>query len=248
VPDQPHGVGRSLLCQPAALGARAAGARYRLTPDATASTKYLQFNTARPIFANARGRRAVEYALDRRALAAIDTALPATRLLSPRLPGFNTRPIYPLHPDLRRARRLSGGRRFHAVFATLASSFGPRQAALAPAVREQLAAAGISLTVLSLTARDFQDGDADVKEARADLIWGGGNVNDGDPVSYLRSLHLPSPDRSKLERIATLSSPAREQAAAALASRRVAFPQLSGPIRRKSKARGASSDNRISPL
>src|SRR5204863_1922455 len=76
--------------------ARAGGSRYRLTPDSTGSTHLLALNPRRPLFADIRLREAVEYALDRQALAAADDALPATRLLSPRLPGFDPTPIYPL--------------------------------------------------------------------------------------------------------------------------------------------------------
>jgi ABC-type transport system substrate-binding protein/DNA-binding SARP family transcriptional activator len=204
---------------PDTAAARAAGPRYRLTPDATASTKYLQLNPARPLFADRRRRLAIEYALDRRALAAIDTARPATRLTSPRLPGYNPAPLYPLDGDDRKARRLLGGRRYHAVFATLSPAFGPQGAELARAVQQQLAAVGITVTIVPLTPRDFDDGGVAAKAARADLVWGGAGSDDGDPVDYLRALSLPPAASAELARIVPLAAAERDGAAAALARR-----------------------------
>ena len=53
---------------PGTAVARGAGSRYRLTPDKW--TQGLVLNTRRPLFAGARLRLAVAYALDRRTLAA----------------------------------------------------------------------------------------------------------------------------------------------------------------------------------
>src|SRR5439155_19134759 len=52
---------------PNTAAARAAGPRYRLTPNN--STDRLPLNTSRPLFGDVRLRHAVEDALDRRALA-----------------------------------------------------------------------------------------------------------------------------------------------------------------------------------
>jgi ABC-type transport system substrate-binding protein len=198
---------------------RAAGSRYRLTPDATAHVQVVSLNARRPVFADRRRRLAVQYALDRTTLAAIDTALPATRLLSPRLPGFDGTPMYPLRPSVARARRLLGGRRFRAVFATFDPSLDAHAAAFAQAVRRQLAAVGIATTLLPLTFKDFDDGEVARKAARADLVSTGLSVDDGDAVSYLQQLQLPPPDRAALRRIARLASPRRDAEAAALARR-----------------------------
>jgi DNA-binding SARP family transcriptional activator/ABC-type transport system substrate-binding protein/streptogramin lyase len=198
--------------------ARGAGSRYRLTPDSTASTKLLAFNTNRPLFKDIRLRRAVEYALDRRALASLDNALPSTRLLSPRLSGFAATQMYPLRPDLHKARKLMGGRRVHAVFATFDPSGDPTAAAFARTVRQQLAAIGIGVTVLPL--RNDEKGTVETKMAQADLSWGGGNSNTGDSVPYLQALpYMPAPGWARLTEISKLSSPRREQEAAALATR-----------------------------
>ena len=115
------------------------------------------------------------------------------------------------------------GRHVHAVFVGLDPSFGPQAAAIDRDVRRQLAAIGISTTLLPLTREDFRAGRVAAKAARADIVWGGGNVNEGDPVSYLRDLMrdlpLPRDVSVQLDRVATLSASARERAAAALARR-----------------------------
>jgi ABC-type oligopeptide transport system substrate-binding subunit len=204
---------------PATTAARSAGPRYDLTYNATASTQYLVFNTHRPLFASIRHRRAVEYALDRRTLAAIDTAIPATRVLSPRLPSFNTHPLYPLQGNAAKARTLIGGRHYNAVLAVYDPSSSRQAAALPRAVRNQLAAIGISVTVIPLTNNDYANNTRLLaKERRSDLIWGRGNVNGGDPVKYLQGLSLSSPYSNTLEHIATLPSPQRDTEAAALAT------------------------------
>jgi ABC-type transport system substrate-binding protein len=74
----------------------------------------LAFNTLRPLFKDARLRRAVSYAIDRKALAAVFDEAPTDRYVPPAVPGPQTRPVYPLAPDLTSARRLvprgSGGK------------------------------------------------------------------------------------------------------------------------------------------
>jgi DNA-binding SARP family transcriptional activator/ABC-type transport system substrate-binding protein len=206
---------------PSTSVARTAGPRYRLTPDSTASTQYLAFNTSRPLFKDLDTRRAVQYALDRRALAAVDGAIPSTRLLSPRLVGYDRTALYPLTPDLREARKLMHGRRAHAVFAVFDPSSDPTSAAFARAVRQQLDAIGISVSLLPLYNADYDNDGAGAaaKTRRSDLVWGGGNVDQGDPARYLKSLgHLPPPYSERRARIATLSSPRRDREAAALAA------------------------------
>jgi ABC-type transport system substrate-binding protein/streptogramin lyase len=206
---------------PNTAAARAAGQRYRITPDGGAATHFLYLNTARPLFADIRMRRAVQYAIDRAALARID-GLPATRLYSPKSPGYDATPLYPVRPDLRKARRLSGGRKASAVLVAFDPTQDPFAAAFVQAVREQLAAIGIAVKLLPLTNRDFANGGAGVqaKARRSDLGWGGINAETADPVDYLRRLlYLPQRESDELNRIATLSSPDRERAAVALARR-----------------------------
>src|SRR5262249_49233802 len=155
---------------------------------------WLRFNVTRPLFANIRLRRAVQYSVDRRALAALESDLPATRLFPPKLQGFDGPPLYPLRPDLRKARALMHGRRVHATFATFDPSSATHSAAFARAVREQLAAIGIATTVVPLTNEDYANGGVLTKASRSDIVWGGLTSDNGDPVAALRSLNLPLRD------------------------------------------------------
>jgi len=200
--------------------AKAARKRWRLTPEPLGHVSLLAFNVRRPVFADPRMRRAVQYALDRRRLADADPSglVPATRLLSPKVVGYTDAPLYPLRANVRTARGLAWTHRAHAVLAAFADSYS---APLNSALHDELAAIGIEVAVLPLTNADFDNGGAKAaaKFARADLSWYGLGAESSDPVSYLQGLQafLPPGDNAALNRIATLSSPAREREAAALA-------------------------------
>ena len=161
-------------------------------------------------------RRAVQYALER-----TQVPLPATRIASPKSPGYDDSPLYPVRPDLRTARRLTDGRKARAVLLAFDPKDDPFAAAFVRTVREQLGAIGITVSVLPLTNRDFLNGGSGIraKAARSDIGWGGINAETADPVDYLRRLFLPEKERDGLNRIAKLSSPERERAAAALATK-----------------------------
>jgi ABC-type transport system substrate-binding protein len=202
---------------PDTAAARAAGRRYRLTPSSNAATEFLAFNTDRPLFHDIRMRRAVQFALDRRALAeATGNLVPATRLLGPGEIGYEPRPLYPPAGDLRAARRLTADRSARVVVYTWNDP--PYTDAFNSALREQLSAIGLRMSVLRME----QGIPADAwlaKARRADLIWGGLNAGNPDPATYLQPLYLPPNDMRELHRLTALRSPARERAADALARR-----------------------------
>jgi DNA-binding SARP family transcriptional activator/ABC-type transport system substrate-binding protein/streptogramin lyase len=196
---------------PETTAARAAGERYRLTPDAAAGTRFLAFNwDTRPLFAHVRMRRAVQYALDRSRV----VGLPATRIGSPKSPGFDGSALYPVRGDLDTARKLAGDRRARAVALTWVGS--PYEDAFNATLRDALARIGITVSFVPLVQGDSVD-EFLAKARRSDLIVDGVNAQTADPVSYLQPLFLPPRLRAERDRIATLSSPAREKAAAALA-------------------------------
>jgi ABC-type transport system substrate-binding protein len=103
-------------------GARSAAAkrgRQRYFVNGTPELDFLDLNTSRPLFASARMRRAVAYAVDRRALAAAGGSFgfgtaPAEMGLPPGVPGYRDDHVYRLVPDLAKARRLAGGGRHDA--------------------------------------------------------------------------------------------------------------------------------------
>jgi DNA-binding SARP family transcriptional activator/ABC-type transport system substrate-binding protein len=202
---------------PETAAARAAGRRYRLTPRSSAGVHFLAFNVDRPLFRDVRRRLAVQYALDRVELAKAGDApgIPATRLLSPSVPGYDATPLYPLRGDLRRARSLAGPKPGRAVVYTWDDP--PYTDAFNRLLREQLARIGIRARVLRI---DQAKGFELAKARRSDLIWGGLNANTADPGAYLEPLsYLPPRYSNELRRVQQLSSPERERAAESLARR-----------------------------
>jgi serine/threonine protein kinase/ABC-type transport system substrate-binding protein len=129
---------------------------------------YIVFNTRRALFRNVLLRRAVNYALDRRALAAAYADAPDDQIVPPAVPGFEAGRVYPVGgPDLSAARRLVGAKQRHAV---LFFCGDPRLPALARVVQSNLAAIQIKVT-LSQSAQ-CPTGEAqihDPKAAKADL-------------------------------------------------------------------------------
>jgi DNA-binding SARP family transcriptional activator/ABC-type oligopeptide transport system substrate-binding subunit/streptogramin lyase len=202
---------------PVTAAARSARGRYLLTPDAGSSTAFLAFNTGRRLFSDISMRRAVQYALDRRELAAADPAggVPATRLLHPKLPGFTAAPLYPLNGDVRMARKLAAGRQGPVV--VFAPEEPPYTDAFNRALREQLAAIGLKMTILPMRQQASPE-EWLATARRADLITAGINAQTGDPAAYLQLLYLPTQaQRDELQRLAKLSTPQRERASVALA-------------------------------
>ena len=110
----------------------------------------IRLNTSRPLFATARMRRAVNYAVDRGALAAnggifYAHATVAQMYLPPGVPGFRDEHIYPLNPDVATAGRLAGPGRHTALLYCYLGRW--RRPASSPDHRQNLAAIGIDVEV-----------------------------------------------------------------------------------------------------
>jgi YVTN family beta-propeller protein len=103
---------------PGSPAARAGRQRYFLNP--ALGLDFLVLNTSRPPFADVKLREAVNYAIDRRALARLGfstaPAVPTDQYLIPGARGFRDARIYPFSPDLAIARRLTGGKHPRVVF------------------------------------------------------------------------------------------------------------------------------------
>jgi ABC-type transport system substrate-binding protein len=127
---------------------------------------YVVFNTRRPLFRNPRLRRAVDYALDRRALASAFADAAADRVVPPAVPGYPAGRIFPLSPDLAAARKLAGGRRRHAVLYICGDG---RERGMADTVRRNLAPIGIDLSVRE-DAAQCANPSTSPKIRRADLL------------------------------------------------------------------------------
>jgi DNA-binding SARP family transcriptional activator/ABC-type transport system substrate-binding protein/streptogramin lyase len=207
---------------PETVAARGAGPRYRLT--ANNWTERLALNTSRPLFVDIRLRRAVQYALDRTTLAhALDNGafqLPTNHLLPPNLRDSDAGSGYPTSSDLPAARRLMAGRHLHAVFAAYAPATGNvSDPEFVRALRKQLAAIGITLTVVPIR-QNYSPAQYAAVLAQADITHTNRNAgNATDPIEYLLHLpYLPAADRAKLDRIAAFPIPRREMAAESVAT------------------------------
>jgi DNA-binding SARP family transcriptional activator/ABC-type transport system substrate-binding protein len=118
--------------------------RFLVAP--TLAIDYLAFNARSPLFADARVRRAVNFALDRRAMADTYGWLPADHYLPPAMPGYHESHLYPLEgPDLERARALARDRGGRAVLHVCEDA--PSCTQWARIIRGNLAAIGIDVAV-----------------------------------------------------------------------------------------------------
>ncbi len=161
---------------PGSANARAGRQRYFREPMPYVDD--LVFNTRRPLFRQGRLRRAVNYALDRRALAKAFYDDPNDQILPPGVPGRRARPLYPLSPDLATARRLAGRARRHAVLYAC-----PPQPRIEALVRANLASIGMAVSVDESTG--CLQGEDPARD-RADLILGslGLGPADLDPAAF----------------------------------------------------------------
>ena len=135
----------------ASPAARSGHERYFVNP--WLSLDYLVFNTARPVFASSRVRRAVNYAIDRRALVQhnlLSDGRATDHYLLPGIPGARPVNVYPLGgPDLAEARRLAAG--VHADATLLIPAGDPHTAEDAAIVKADLAEIGITIEITPLS-------------------------------------------------------------------------------------------------
>ena len=166
----------------------------QLFTQASPSEFYFLFNPDRPLFADPKLRRAVNYAVDRSALAAHIGVVPAGRptdqYIPPGLPGFDDAAVYPLNgPDLATARRLAGSERRQAVLYTCSYPGCTRHAQI---LRSNLRAIGIELDV-----RQFPIDETFTRIRRPgepwDLAFWGWAIDFGDPSDFINTLVAESP-------------------------------------------------------
>jgi peptide/nickel transport system substrate-binding protein len=210
---------------------------------------FLALNTHRPLFADVRLRRAVNYAIDRTALARLGDEYvplpehPTDHYLPPGIPGYRNVHIYPLTPDLPKARQLAKGHpRTTAVLYTCNASPCDQQAHI---IKTDLAAIGIRIDV-----KTFKDSTLYTKTVTPgepfDIAWVGWLPDYPDPAAMLNELLedgtiiLPTfkdpAYRAKLAAAARLSGAERYLTYARLdadlarnAAPLVALGELSGP-------------------
>ena len=184
---------------------------------------FLDLNARRPLFSDVRWRRAVNFAVDRRALANAGNfvtgpfpAVPTDQYLPPTLPAARDTSLYPPSGDLRAARRLAPAGRRTAILYTCNLSFCRRHAEI---IRSNLRAIGLDVVTREfprdeLFERAFTPGEPwDILTAH----WG---ADYADPANFLNALlggRITDPRLAReLERVAGLSGAARTRAYAAL--------------------------------
>jgi ABC-type oligopeptide transport system substrate-binding subunit len=185
-----------------------ARARLRVLTSPGNGVRYVVMNTSRPEFRdNVSLRRAVNFALDRRALLHARGGSLAGKVtdhyLPSGFPGFRHVGIYPLpHPDLRRARALARGHTRSGTAVLYAQSTGP-SVEEAKIVKADLAKIGVNVEIREfpgeqLFERLFTPGEP------YDLALSGWFPDYQDPYDFLNSLldgrQLTIPNNANLSR------------------------------------------------
>ena len=161
----PRDAGPGLESQygPGSKAARSGHQRYFISP--ANGIRVLHMNTSRPLFSDVRLRRAVNYAIDRPALAAqgqrfaeanpFNAGSPADSYMSPATAGAADFHLYPLTgPDLRRARQLAGNVHATAIMYTPDVSPWLQEAQI---IRRDLQPLGIDVQVKEFPLDEFYD-------------------------------------------------------------------------------------------
>jgi ABC-type transport system substrate-binding protein/tRNA A-37 threonylcarbamoyl transferase component Bud32 len=184
---------------------------------------YIVLNADRPLFRNAPLRRAVNYVLDRSALARSFGDAPDDQIVPSAVPGFAPGHSYPIdHPDLRAARLLTAGRRRRAQ---LYFCGNPQERKVASIVSSNLRRIGI---VVAIDQAQSCPDHYDARSRSADLILFSALQNEErDPQPFLeqslardgrfgsalgRGLWTSSRFRRELERARPLRGTARTAA------------------------------------
>ena len=135
---------------------------------------YFVLNTHRPLFSDVRMRQAVNYAINRRALAQLGDAFtpvparPANHYLPPGMPGFRDAHVYPMTPNIVKARKLARGGGRTAVLYTCDVSPCREQAQI---VKTDLTAIGLQVHITTVPfAKYFTK--VDTPGEPFDLAWG----------------------------------------------------------------------------
>jgi ABC-type transport system substrate-binding protein/tRNA A-37 threonylcarbamoyl transferase component Bud32 len=171
---------RRFGADPAAVK-RDGSARYQVA--AAPGVDMLAFNTKRALFKDPRLRRAVNYALDRKSLAAVFDEAPTDRYVPPAVPMPRTAPVYPLlRPDLASAKRLVSGTRKRTASVYVCGE--PANLRIAQLVRSNLRPLGIDVSIIqSLGCLRGPD----PKASQADIIlltWASAEL---DPAPFLEA-------------------------------------------------------------
>jgi YVTN family beta-propeller protein len=198
--------------------------------------RVLHMNTSRPLFSDVRLRRAVNYAIDRQALAAegrraaeinpFNAGAPTDDYLPPSASGAVDVRLYPLDgPDLRRAKRIAGRVRATAIMYTPNLSPWREEAQI---IRRNLKPLGIEVVVKEFAIGDFFTRVVTRRGEPYDLAVSGYflppepvrmlALYDGRKIGSLNISRFNDPAfNRRLDRVAELSGAKRYRAASRLA-------------------------------
>jgi YVTN family beta-propeller protein len=199
--------------------AAAADGRQQFFVNPQIALDYFILNTQRPLFSDVHLRQAVNFAIDRSALATLGGGnaplpdQPTDHYLPPGMPGYRAVHVYPLTPDLVKARALANGNGRTAILYTANFSPLPRQAQI---VKTDLAAIGLRVQVETFTLQDLVSRLSN-PGAPFDLAWLGWIPDSPDPYAMLNPVLQGSFEpafndptyRRKLAAAARLSGPER---------------------------------------
>jgi DNA-binding SARP family transcriptional activator/ABC-type transport system substrate-binding protein len=178
---------------------RAGSPRFFVSP--LLAVHHIALNAQRPLFSDARLRRAVNFALDRRAISDTYGWPPADHYLPPGMPGYRNAHLYPTgRPDLARARALARGRGGRAVFHVCDIPYCTQWARI---IRKNLAAIGVGVVMrvsADPLARAAADG-GDMLLARMSASFNRSYYQ--DPVTFLENVLAVPRSRTRLRREVT---------------------------------------------
>lgn len=171
---------------PGSQAARAGAQQYFVNP--TLAFRYLALNTDRPLFADAKLRRAVNYALDRALLIRQRGAYagrPTDQYLPYGLAGFRDEPIYPLdRADVAAAKRLAGGSKGKAVLYTCNETPCPETAQI---IQANLKEIGIDVEIRQFE-RAVQFQKQGLRGEPFDIAFDGWQADYADPYDFVNVL------------------------------------------------------------
>jgi YVTN family beta-propeller protein len=226
-PTVPAATARRLEHQYGASSQAARAGRQQLFTQPAPNIYYFLFNARRGPFADVRLRKAVNFAIDRRALAANtgvgEVGRPTDQHIPPGLPGFEDAAIYPLGgPDLAAARRLAGHQRRRAVLYTCDFPGCARHGQI---LRSNLGAIGIDLEVRKFPIPQLFERIQRPDEP-FDIAYSNWFFDYADPISYINVqfgdegfFHAPLQDprwQRRMDEVARLSGDRRMRAYAKL--------------------------------
>jgi ABC-type transport system substrate-binding protein len=154
---------------------------------------YFFLNTHRTLFSDVRVRQAVNYAIDRRALAAVGSGgqaqpdTPTDHYLPPGMPGYRAAHVYPLTPDLAKARQLIAAAHAAGRTAVLDTLDYPPALVQAQIVKNDLARIGLRVQINTFTSGRYYSLLA-TPDAPFDLAYVGWGADYPDPDDFLNFL------------------------------------------------------------